>query len=101
MGRVLNPLVVDGQVHGGVAQGIGQALMEQVLFDPESGQLLTASFMDYAMPRAADLPMFETRFNEVLTASKPLRGKRGRRGRDRCSNSRGHERSQRRAGVRR
>ena len=52
IGRVLNPLLVHGQIHGGVAQGIGQALCEQVIYDPGSAQLLSGSFMDYAMPHA-------------------------------------------------
>jgi len=56
-GNVMNPMIVAGQVHGGVAQGIGQALLENVAYD-ENGQLLSGSFMDYAMPRADDLPMF-------------------------------------------
>ncbi len=55
-GNLINPMLAEGQVHGGVAQGIGQALMEHVVFD-EEGQLLTATFMDYAMPRASDMPM--------------------------------------------
>ncbi|HLJ63759.1 MAG TPA: molybdopterin cofactor-binding domain-containing protein, partial [Stellaceae bacterium] len=55
-GHVVNPMIVEGQVHGGVVQGIGQALMEHAVFDPESGQLLSGSFMDYAMPRAGDVP---------------------------------------------
>ena len=55
-GNVINPMIVEGQVQGGVAQGIGQALMEHCVFD-ESGQLLTGTYMDYAMPRATDLPM--------------------------------------------
>ena len=55
-GNLINPMLVAGQVHGGVAQGIGQALTERVVFD-EDGQLLTASFMDYGMPRADDVPM--------------------------------------------
>ncbi|MEP2533918.1 xanthine dehydrogenase family protein molybdopterin-binding subunit [Shimia sp.] len=55
-GNLINPMLAEGQVHGGVAQGIGQALMEHVVFD-EDGQLLTATFMDYAMPRAGDMPM--------------------------------------------
>ena len=54
-GTIVNPLLVEGQIHGGVAQGIGQALMERVVFD-EQGQLLTGSFMDYQLPRAGDLP---------------------------------------------
>jgi carbon-monoxide dehydrogenase large subunit len=58
VGNVVNPMIVDGQVHGGVAQGIGQALLEGAIYD-DNGQLLTASYMDYAMPRADDLPSFE------------------------------------------
>ncbi len=57
-GNVINPMIVEGQVHGGLAQGIGQALLEHGVYDKESGQLLTGSFMDYAMPRADDLPSF-------------------------------------------
>ena len=55
-GNVVNQLLLTGQVHGGVAQGIGQAAMEQTVYDVESGQLVTGSFMDYALPRAADVP---------------------------------------------
>ena len=51
-GRVVNPMIVDGQVHGGIGQGVGQALWEEVAYDRETGQLLTGSFMDYVMPRA-------------------------------------------------
>ncbi|MDR2013375.1 MAG: xanthine dehydrogenase family protein molybdopterin-binding subunit [Rhodanobacter sp.] len=57
-GVIINPMIVEGQVHGGVAQGMGQALMEHGVYDVESGQLLTGSYMDYAMPRAADFPEF-------------------------------------------
>jgi aerobic carbon-monoxide dehydrogenase large subunit len=57
-GNVINPMIVEGQVHGGLAQGIGQALREDCVYDPESGQLLTGSYMDYAMPRADDFPQF-------------------------------------------
>ena len=57
-GNVINPMIVEGQVHGGLAQGIGQALLEHGVYDVESGQLLTGSYMDYAMPRADDLPSF-------------------------------------------
>jgi carbon-monoxide dehydrogenase large subunit len=57
-GNVINPMIVEGQVHGGLAQGIGQALLEHGVYDPESGQLLTGSYMDYAMPRADDVPSF-------------------------------------------
>jgi len=65
-GYLLNPMLVEGQVHGGVVQGLGQAMMEHVVYD-ENGQLLTASFMDYGMPRAGDVPMFE--FNSVVVPS--------------------------------
>lgn len=57
-GTIINPMIVEGQVHGGLAQGIGQALMENCVYDKETGQLLTGSFMDYAMPRAVDFPNF-------------------------------------------
>src|SRR5690349_959523 len=57
-GNIVNPMIVEGQVHGGLAQGIGQALLEGCVYDRESGQLVTGSYMDYAMPRAADLPNF-------------------------------------------
>ena len=58
-GNVVNPLIVAGQIHGGIAQGVGQAMTEEAVYDEESGQLVTASFMDYAIPRARDLPRFE------------------------------------------
>jgi carbon-monoxide dehydrogenase large subunit len=64
-------------VHGGLAQGIGQALREQIVYDAESGQLLTASFMDYSMPRAADLPSFHTSFIATPAPSNPLGVKGG------------------------
>ncbi len=72
VGVVVNPLLVDGQVHGGVAQGIGQALAEEAVYDSASGQLLTGSFMDYPLPRAADLPDIETGRIVVPTARNPL-----------------------------
>ncbi|WP_029009863.1 xanthine dehydrogenase family protein molybdopterin-binding subunit [Azospirillum halopraeferens] len=62
-GRVINPLIVEGQVHGGIVQGIGQALLENCVYD-ESGQLLTGSYMDYGMPRADDVPSFTVRYHE-------------------------------------
>jgi aerobic carbon-monoxide dehydrogenase large subunit len=71
VGRVINPMIVEGQIHGGAAQGIGQALMEQIVFDA-SGQILTGSFMDYAMPRADDLPLFAVMQNGILALSNPL-----------------------------
>ena len=71
VGRALNPMVVEGQLHGGVAQGIGQALFERNHHDPNSGQLLTGSFMDCALPRAHDLPLFETEILEVPCTHTP------------------------------
>ncbi|TAH66298.1 MAG: xanthine dehydrogenase family protein molybdopterin-binding subunit [Rhodopseudomonas palustris] len=70
-GRLINPMVVEGQVHGGLAQGIGQALLERAVYD-DTGQLITASFMDYAMPRADDLPSFELSHTTTLCPSNPL-----------------------------
>jgi carbon-monoxide dehydrogenase large subunit len=70
-GTVINPLLVDGQVHGGVVQGIGQALMEIAVYDAD-GQLVTGSFMDYAMPRAHDAPVFATQSHPVPANSNPL-----------------------------
>jgi carbon-monoxide dehydrogenase large subunit len=71
-GTVLNPLIVDGQVLGGIAQGVGQALTENTIFDNETGQLLTASFMDYGMPRASDFPMIGIYFNSVPSPTNDL-----------------------------
>lgn len=65
VGRVINPMLVAGQVHGGVAQGIGQAIMENTVYDDETGQMISSSFMDYSMPRADDMPMIELDTNEV------------------------------------
>ncbi len=70
-GTILNPLLVHGQVHGGVAQGVGQILLENTVYDGD-GQLLTASFMDYGMPRADDFSNFEVQANSVPTATNPL-----------------------------
>ena len=75
VGRAINPLVLHGQTHGGAAQGIGQALWEQCVYDTQ-GQFLTASFMDYAMPRADYLPSFTSEISETLTPTNPL-GVRG------------------------
>ncbi len=72
VGTVINPLTLKGQVHGGLVQGISQILMEQVVYDPESGQLLTGSFMDYAMPRASDVCNLEVGSNPVPTRRNPL-----------------------------
>lgn len=70
-GRLINPMIVEGQVHGGLAQGIGQALLEGTVYD-KSGQLLTASFMDYSMPRADDLPSFNLSHTTTLCPGNPL-----------------------------
>src|SRR2546422_2817662 len=75
VGTVINPVTLKGQIHGGVAQGVGQALMEQVVYDAESGQLLTASFMDYAIPRADTLPDMHIESNPVPTKLNPLGAK--------------------------
>src|SRR5436309_2180038 len=74
-GTVINPLALKGQVHGGVAQGVGQALMEQIVYDPDSGQLLTGSFMDYALPRADTLPDVVVESHPVPTKLNPLGAK--------------------------
>jgi carbon-monoxide dehydrogenase large subunit len=75
VGRMVNPLLVKGQIHGGVVQGLGQALFEDLVYDAETGQLLAGSFMDYAMPRADDVPFFEVDSHEVPTAVNPLGAK--------------------------
>jgi carbon-monoxide dehydrogenase large subunit len=71
-GKTVNPMIVRGQVHGGVAQGLGQALVERTDYDLETGQLLSGSFMDYALPRANDLPDIEVDLLEVPSVSNPL-----------------------------
>jgi carbon-monoxide dehydrogenase large subunit len=71
-GVIINPLIVAGQVMGGVTQGLGQAMLERVVYDPESGQLLSGSFMDYALPRAADVPPFAVAFNPVPNPANEL-----------------------------
>ena len=72
VGVMINPTIVKGQIHGGIAQGVGQILMEQVAYDPDSGQLLSGSFMDYAMPRADNFGKIEIASNEVPTQRNPL-----------------------------
>jgi carbon-monoxide dehydrogenase large subunit len=72
IGRVINPLIVDGQIHGGLAQGIGQALLEECVYEPGSGQLVTGSFMNYTMPRAADLPFFDVGIHVTECTHNPL-----------------------------
>jgi aerobic carbon-monoxide dehydrogenase large subunit len=71
-GRTINPLLLEGQVHGGIAQGIGQALLEHAVYDSDSGQLLAGSFMDYAMPRAGDVPAFAFSTHNVPSTSNPF-----------------------------
>ena len=72
VGVELNPRLVDGQVQGGIAQAVGQALMEEMAYDPASGQVITGSFMDYAMPRADDFSYFDLGSHPVPTATNPL-----------------------------
>jgi carbon-monoxide dehydrogenase large subunit len=71
-GKIINPMIVEGQVHGGIAQGIGQALLENCVYDPDSGQLVTGSYMDYCMPRADNLPSFKVATTETPCPHNPL-----------------------------
>ena len=80
VGRAINPMTLDGQTHGGVMQGLGQALMEDCGYDPETGQMIGATFMDYAMPRATDTPAFRTALLEIPSPSNPLGIKPGSEG---------------------
>jgi aerobic carbon-monoxide dehydrogenase large subunit len=80
VGRCINPLIVHGQTHGAIAQGVGQAMSEQIYLDPDSGQPLTGSLMDYAMPRADTLPAFDVEIAEVLSPTNPLGIKAGGEG---------------------
>jgi len=75
VGRMVNPMLVKGQIHGGVVQGLGQGLFEDLAYEPTTGQLLAGSFMDYAMPRAEDVPLFEVDSYEVPTQVNPLGAK--------------------------
>jgi carbon-monoxide dehydrogenase large subunit len=72
VGRVFNPMICEGQIHGGLAQGLGQALLEAVRYESPSGQLLTGSFTDYAMPRADNMPPFQVSFHELPATTNPL-----------------------------
>ena len=72
VGRAVNPLILHGQAHGAAVQGIGQAMLESIEYDPKSAQLLTGSFMDYAMPRADNMPSFKTLVTEIPASSHPL-----------------------------
>ena len=80
VGRCINPLIVHGQTHGGVAQGVGEAMWEECVVDPASGQPLSGSFMDYGMPRSNSLPFFTTRIVEVLSPTNPFGIKAGGEG---------------------
>ncbi len=80
VGRCINPMIVHGQTHGGIVQGVGQAMWEICALDPSSGQPLTGSFMDYGMPRADAFPMFRTEIAEVLSPTNPLGIKAGGEG---------------------
>jgi carbon-monoxide dehydrogenase large subunit len=72
VGRVVNPMIVEGQLHGGAAQGIGEALFEEIVYDRDTGQLLTGSFLDYRIPSTMETPRLETRIEECVAASNPL-----------------------------
>jgi carbon-monoxide dehydrogenase large subunit len=80
VGRAINPLIVEGQTHGGIVQGVGQAMCEACVVDPASGQTLTGTLMDYAVPRANDVPSFATVLNEVPSPTNPLGVKAGGEG---------------------
>jgi carbon-monoxide dehydrogenase large subunit len=69
---LVNPMIAAGQAHGAIAQGVGQALLEHAVYNPESGQLLSGSLMDYAMPRAEDLPLYKLGFNGTRCTTNPL-----------------------------
>jgi carbon-monoxide dehydrogenase large subunit len=71
-GLIVNPLLFEGQIHGGIAQGIGQALLEEIVFDAESGQLLSGSFMDYGMPHAHDMPFFQLHEHGAVCRTNPI-----------------------------
>ncbi len=72
LGMIINPLICEGQIHGGIAQGVGQALFENIVYDPDSGQLVTGSFLDYCMPRAGDFPPIVSEMLEVPATTNPL-----------------------------
>jgi carbon-monoxide dehydrogenase large subunit len=74
-GRVINPMLVAGQVHGGIVQGLGQALLENIVYDENTGQLLTASFSDYAMPRASDMPDIDFAYEQIECKTNDLGAK--------------------------
>jgi aerobic carbon-monoxide dehydrogenase large subunit len=72
VGRAVNPLIVHGQIHGGITHGLGQAMSENCVYDRDTGQLLSGSLLDYALPRADRLPFFSTELSEVPTPTHPL-----------------------------
>jgi len=72
LGMVINPSICEGQIHGGIAQGVGQALLEGIVYDGQSGQLLTGSFLDYGMPRATDFPLIQSELVEIPATTNPL-----------------------------
>ncbi len=71
-GKIINPMIVEGQVHGGIVHGVGQAMLENCVYDPETGQLVSGSYMDYCMPRADDVPTFNLGFTETACVHNPL-----------------------------
>jgi carbon-monoxide dehydrogenase large subunit len=77
IGRIINHMIVEGQVHGGIAQGLGQALFEHAVYDPTSGQLLTGSLMDYCVPRADQMPPMNSGFDETVPCKTNLLGVKG------------------------
>ena len=80
VGRCINPMIVHGQTHGGIAQGVGQAMFESFYVEPDSGQPMSGSFMDYGMPRASTMPSFKTEIAEVISPTNPLGIKAGGEG---------------------
>ncbi len=72
VGTVINPMIVEGQLHGGVTQGIGQALLEHCVYDPATGQMLSGSFQDYCMPRADDVPSYSMKNHPVPSTDTPM-----------------------------
>ncbi len=74
-GTIINPMIVEGQVHGGIAQGLGQALLENAVYDKDNGQLVSGSYMDYAMPRADDMPSFKLGYKVTPCPHNPLGSK--------------------------
>ena len=97
-GRVINPMLVDGQIHGGVAQGMGGGLGEEIVYDA-TGQLLTGSLMDYAVPRADELPFIETVAPRASVAAQPARGQGRRGGRRHLAAGRPRQRDRGRPGA--